>query len=179
MADVGCGVGWSSIGIAKSYPKVRVDGFDLDEPSIENARANAAGSDLDRRVTFHVRDAGDPQLADRYDLVTAFECIHDMSDPVAALRAMRSLAGDAGVVLVVDEKVADRFTADGDDLERMMYGWSVLHCLPVGMADQPSAETGTVMRTDTLRSYAREAGFTDLEVLPINHLFFRFYRMVR
>ncbi len=179
VADVGCGVGWSSIGIAKSYPKVRVDGFDLDEPSIETARANAVSCDLDRRVTFQVRDAGDPQLAGRYDLVTAFECIHDMSDPVAVLRAMRGLAGNDGVVLVVDEKVADRFTADGDDLERMMYGWSVLHCLPVGMADTPSAETGTVMRTDTLRRYAREAGFGDLDILSIDHLFLRFYRMAR
>lgn len=179
VADVGCGVGWSSIGIARSYPKVLVDGFDLDEPSIEIARGNAASSDLDRRVSFQVRDAGDPRLAGQYDLVTAFECIHDMSDPVSALRAMRGLAGETGVVLVVDEKVADRFTADGDDLERMMYGWSVLHCLPVGMADQPSAQTGTVMRTDTLRRYARQAGFQDLEVLPIDHLFYRFYRMVR
>jgi len=78
---------------------------------------------------------------------------------------------------VVDERVGDAFTADGTDLEWMMYGWSVLHCLPVGMAGSPSAGTGTVMRTETLRGYARAAGFAGVEVLPIEHATFRFYRL--
>jgi hypothetical protein len=59
----------------------------------------------------------------------------------------------------------------------MMYGWSILHCLPVGMADQDSAGTGTVMRAGTLRKYAAEAGFSEVEVLPIENFFFRFYRL--
>ncbi|MBL8057780.1 MAG: hypothetical protein JNK29_13845, partial [Anaerolineales bacterium] len=87
------------------------------------------------------------------------------------------LAGRSGAVLVVDERVGDEFTPSGNDVEWMMYGWSVLHCLPAGMADSPSAGTGTVMRMDTLRRYAREAGFQSVEVLPIEHLFFRFYRL--
>lgn len=77
----------------------------------------------------------------------------------------------------MDERVGDRFTAKGNEVEWMMYGWSVLHCLPVGKADAPSAETGTVMRTDTLKQYAAEAGFCDAEVLPIDNFFFRFYRL--
>ena len=77
VADVGCGAGWSSIAIAQSYPKVHVDGFDLDEPSIDLARANTAEAGLSNQVTFNLRDAGDPKLAGRYDLVTAFECIHE------------------------------------------------------------------------------------------------------
>jgi hypothetical protein len=100
-----------------------------------------------------------------------------MSNPAGALRTMRSLAGDTGAVLVVDERVGDTFTAKGNEVEWMMYGWSVLHCLPVGMADHPSAATGTVMRMDTLRRYAQEAGFRDIEVLPIENFFFRFYRL--
>lgn len=94
VADIGCGAGWSSIGIAKAYPKALVDGYDLDEPSIEMARANALASDVADRVAFHVRDASDPSLAGGYDLVAAFECLHDMSDPVGALRTMRQLAGE-------------------------------------------------------------------------------------
>jgi 2-polyprenyl-3-methyl-5-hydroxy-6-metoxy-1,4-benzoquinol methylase len=177
VADIGCGAGWSSIGIAQAYPRVRVDGYDLDAPSIEMARANCSEAGLGHRVSFYTRDASDPTLAGRYDLVTAFECVHDMSDPVGALRTMRNLAGENGVVVVADERVGDSFTEKGDEVEWMMYGWSVLHCLPVGMADQPSAETGTVMRPDTLRGYARQAGFRDIEVLPIDHFFFRFYRL--
>jgi hypothetical protein len=59
-----------------------------------------------------------------------------------------------------------------------MYGWSILHCLPVGMADKPSAETGTVMRPDIMRAYARAAGFRKVEILPIENYFFRFYQLV-
>jgi 2-polyprenyl-3-methyl-5-hydroxy-6-metoxy-1,4-benzoquinol methylase len=178
VADVGCGAGWSSIGIARAYPKARVDGFDLDDPSVELARANAREMDVTDTVTFQVRDVGDPALAGQYDLVTAFECIHDMSQPVAVLGSMRKLTGERGAVLVVDERVGEVFTPTGTDVERMMYGWSVLHCLPVGMSDTPSAETGTVMRPDTLRRYAREAGFRAVDILPIEHYFFNFYRLI-
>ena len=80
-------------------------------------------------------------------------------------------------MLIVDERVGDAFTPQGNDVEWMMYGWSILHCLLVGMADQPSAATGTVMRTDTLRRYALEAGFRGVEILPIDNFFFRFYRL--
>jgi SAM-dependent methyltransferase len=178
IADFGCGVGWSSIGMAQAYANVKVDGYDLDEPSIERARANARETDLDGRVNFQVRDAGDPSLAGRYDLVTAFECIHDMSDPVSALCTMRKLLGENGAAIVMDERVGDTFTPTGNDVEWIMYGWSVLHCLPVGMDDRPSAGTGTVMRAGTMRRYALEAGFRDVEILPIENYFFRFYRLI-
>jgi 2-polyprenyl-3-methyl-5-hydroxy-6-metoxy-1,4-benzoquinol methylase len=177
IADVACGYGWSSIAMARAYPLARVDGLDLDEASIERARRHAEEAGVADRVSFQVRDAGDPELAGRYGLVTVFEAIHDLSRPVEALRAARQLAGDDGTVLVVDEKVADSFTAPGDEVERLMYTYSVLCCLAAGMSEQPSAETGTVMRTDTFRGYAEEAGFSGVEVLPIEHDFFRFYRL--
>ena len=177
VADIGCGAGWSSIGIALAYPDVHVDGYDLDAPSIEMAQAHALQNCLSHRVSFHTRDANDPTLAGQYDLVTAFECIHDMSDPVGALRTMRGLAGENGAVLIVDERVGEQFTGAGDEVEQLMYGWSVLHCLPAGMADRPSKETGTVMRPGQLRAYATEAGFRAVEILPIDNLFFRFYRL--
>ena len=178
IADIGCGVGWSSIGMAKAYPKVRVDGFDLDPASVAEAEQNVAAAGLAERVGIRLRDAADPALAGRYDLVTAFECLHDMSDPVGALRTMRRLAGENGTVLVVDERVAERFDPAAGDVERLMYGFSVFHCLPVGLAERPSAGTGTVMRPETLRRYAREAGFAHVEVLPLENLFFNFYRLI-
>lgn len=177
VADVGMGLGWSSIAIAKAYPTVRVDGFDLDEASVRAARANAEAAGVADRVSFAARDAGDPSLAGRYDFALAVECIHDMANPVAVLRAMRRLVGDGGTLLVVDEKVADRFSPPGDEIERYMYGFSILHCLPVGLVEQPSVATGTVMREATMRRYAEEAGVRTVEVLPIAHDFFRFYRL--
>jgi len=179
VADLGCGSGWSSIAIARAYPKVSVDGLDLDAASVELARRNAEAEGLGDRVRFRQADAGDPELAGRYDLVTAFECIHDMARPVEALRAARGLLADGASLVVADERVAERFDAPGDEVERLMYGFSVLHCLPVGRADHPEpAGTGAVMRPATLERYAREAGFAAVEVLPIENLFWRFYRLV-
>ncbi len=178
VADIGCGTGWSSIAIAQGYPAARVDGFDVDDASIATANATAANLGLQDRVTFEVRDAGDPTLAGSYDFACAFECIHDMANPVATLAAMRRLVGEGGTVLIADERVADVFDATtGDEIERLMYGFSILHCLPVGMADSPSAGTGTVMRADTFRGYAEAAGFRNVEVLPIENIFWRFYRL--
>jgi 2-polyprenyl-3-methyl-5-hydroxy-6-metoxy-1,4-benzoquinol methylase len=177
IADLGCGAGWSSIGMAQCYPAAQVDGFDSDEASVALARTHAAEAGVTDRVRFDVRDAGDPALAGRYDLVIALECVHDMAHPVSALRTMRRLAKADGVVLVVDERVADEFDPEAGGLERLMYGFSVLHCLPVGRAEPHSACTGTVMRTSTLTRYAREAGFHTTEVLPIDHAMFRFYKL--
>jgi SAM-dependent methyltransferase len=177
VADVACGAGWSSIAVARAYPKVTVDGLDLDEASVELARTNLAGTGVEDRVSFQHRDAGDPELAGSYQLVTVFEALHDMSQPIEVLRAVRSLVAEDGAVIVMDERVADSFTAPGDEIERLMYTYSILCCLPVGLSDSPSAGTGTVMRADTVRRYASEAGFTDVEVLPIEHDFFRLYRL--
>ena len=175
VADIGCGMGWSSIGMAAGYPAARVDGFDVDAPSVERARKNADDAGVADRVRFSAVDAGDLPADDGYDLVTAFECIHDLSDPVAVLVAMRRLVRPGGTVLVVDEKVAETFTAPGDDVDRLMYGYSLTCCLPDGLSTRPSAGTGTVMRPATLEQYARQAGFGGLTVLPVEHDFFRFY----
>jgi 2-polyprenyl-3-methyl-5-hydroxy-6-metoxy-1,4-benzoquinol methylase len=175
IADVACGTGWSTIALARAYPKAEVHGLDLDEASIELARANAAAEAME--IPFEVRDAADPRLAGRYDLVTCFEAVHDMARPVESLRGMRSLLADDGVLLIADERVAEAFTAPGDEVERVMYGFSLFHCLAVGLEEQPSAATGTAMRPDTLRQYAERAGFTHFEVLPIENDFWRFYRL--
>ncbi len=177
IADVACGFGWSSIAMGRGYPKVEVTGLDLDGPSIDAARENAKAAEIGDRVTFEVRDAADPVLAGRFDLVTIFEALHDMSHPVEALAAARALLGSGGSVVVVDERVAETFTAPGDEVERFMYGWSVLTCLPGGRTATGSAATGTVMRPSTLRSYATSAGFASVDILPVEHDFFRFYRL--
>ncbi len=175
IADVACGTGWSTIALARAYPQAEVHGLDLDEASIQLARANAAREGMD--IPFEVRDAADPALSGHYDLVTCFEAVHDMARPVESLRGMRSLLAERGVLLIGDERVAEAFTAPGDEVERVMYGFSVFHCLAVGREEQPSAATGTVMRPDTLRKYAEGAGFTRFAVLPIENDFWRFYRL--
>ncbi|MBN2623970.1 MAG: methyltransferase domain-containing protein [Acidimicrobiales bacterium] len=179
VADIGCGAGWSAIGLALAHPTVTIDGFDVDGPSIDMARAAAAEYGVADRVHFHAVDVAslDDDHHGAYDVVFAFECVHDMSDPVSVLATMRRLAGDAGTVVVMDERVGDRFTAPAEPVERLMYGYSLTCCLPDGMAHPPAAGTGTVMRPSTLAGYAREAGFAGIEVLPIENDVFRFYRL--
>jgi 2-polyprenyl-3-methyl-5-hydroxy-6-metoxy-1,4-benzoquinol methylase len=176
VADVACGEGRSSMAIARGYPKVRVDGIDMDEASIEAARRHLAGSGLEERVEFHLRDAADEELAGNYDLVYIHEALHDMSYPVEVLAACRRLL-DGGALIVGDERVSDTFDPPGDEIERFYYGCSILHCLPVGMVGENAAGTGTVMRADTVRDYAEQAGFSHFEILPIENDFYRFYLM--
>jgi protein-L-isoaspartate O-methyltransferase len=177
VADIGCGCGWSSIAIARAFPQVTVHGFDLDEASIADATRNASEAGVADRVHFEVRDAADATEG-AYDLVCCFEALHDMAHPVAALDAMRRMATDGGTVFVVDERAADELTqGDPDPMQRLFYAASVLHCLPVGRSQSESAATGTVMRTATFEGYAADAGYTSVEVLPIDHDMFRFYRL--
>lgn len=178
VADIGCGAGWSSIGIALAYPHVTVDGYDLDEPSVELARRHAAEAGVADRVRFHAADVADVAGGDRagtYGAVVAFECVHDMSDPVAVLAAGRRLAAPGAPVVVMDENVGETFSPDAGPIEQLMYGYSITCCLPDGMSRQPSAATGTVMRPATLDAYARRAGFAGAERLAVGNDFFRFY----
>jgi ubiquinone/menaquinone biosynthesis C-methylase UbiE len=177
VADIACGAGWSSIAIAKGYPKVTVEGFDLDAPSIDAARLNALREGVSDRVHFAVADAAETAFEGRYDLVTVFEALHDMSHPVDALRTVHRLVAKDGAVLVMDERVAEAFELPTTETERFLYQCSVLLCLPNGMAEQPSAATGTVMRAETMQRYAEAAGFSSVTVLPIEHELFRFYRL--
>jgi SAM-dependent methyltransferase len=178
VAEFGCGLGWAAIALAVGYPGLRVDGFDIDPLSVAEARRNAERAGVADRVRFAVADVADPALSGSYDAVFAFEMLHDLAYPVAALRAARRLTGDgAAPVIIVDDRAAEAFTAPADPFQRFFYAASVLHCLPVGRYEEHSAQTGTVMRPDTLRRYAAEAGFATVTVLPIEHDMFRFYRL--
>jgi 2-polyprenyl-3-methyl-5-hydroxy-6-metoxy-1,4-benzoquinol methylase len=175
VADVGCGVGWSTTAIARAFPRAEVIGYDLDEASVGDAREAAAAQGV--AVRFECRDAVSIGDDGPFDLILVLEALHDMSRPREVLAALRGALSPGGSVLVADEKVADHFHAPGDDLERLMYGWSIVHCLPVSMAELPSAAIGTVIREDTVRALARAAGFASVDVLPVDAGFFRLYRL--
>lgn len=176
VADLACGTGWSSIAMAQAYPRITVEGLDLDADAIAAAGSNAARAGLADRVGFAVTDASD--LRGRYDVVTIIEALHDMSRPVDALRTARNMLADGGTVLVVDVRVEEEFTAPAPLRDQYEYGWSVIACLPAAMGDPDTAATGTVMRPATLRRYAIEAGFDEVEILPIKTDYWRFYRCV-
>ena len=174
VLDIGCGVGWSSVCIAKAHPSVEVDGVDLDPGSIDAARRVAESEGVADRVRFELRDAATLAGAG-YDLATMFEMLHDLARPVEALRAAREALNADGVVLVADEPCADAFAGPADEQEQRHYGYSVLHCLPASMTEPGSAATGTLIRPDIVRRYARDAGFSAVEVLPVDSVAFRLY----
>jgi 2-polyprenyl-3-methyl-5-hydroxy-6-metoxy-1,4-benzoquinol methylase len=176
VADIGCGSGWSSIALARAFPTASIDGYDLDTASIDDARRLASAEGCDDRVRFEVRNAADGP-AGVYDLVCCFEALHDMARPVEVLRAIKSTLAPEGAVFIVDQR-AEPFAPDNPDpIQHLLYAASVLHCLPVGRSEEPSAATGTMMQTKTLERYAAEAGVAFVEVLPIENDMFRFYRL--
>ena len=179
IADVGCGQGWSTIGVARAFPSAEVTGLDLDDASIADARRHAVDAGVGDEVRFVAGDASALSRLGPFDLVMVLETLHDLARPVEFLAAARAALAPGGAVLVVDEKVADEFAAPGDETERMMYGWSVLHCLPTQLVEDDSAALGTVLRAADVRRLASEAGFSRADVLDVDDELFRLYRLDR
>ncbi len=177
IADLGSGYGWSTVALAQGYPDAAVVAVDSDEASMVEAAKIAAERGLD--IELVTADA--TELVDHgpFDLITILEALHDMADPVTVLRAAAEALAPGGTVLVADEHVADHFSPDGDELERMMYGWSVVHCLPACRHETPSAAIGTVIRRSTVEALAAEAGFASVTVPEVDAGFFRLYALTR
>jgi len=180
VADLGTGCGWSAIAVQAAWPLARVTGVDTDAASIAEARVNAGRAGVDVRFAQpHDVGTGGADLSGLgpLDVVLVLEALHDMSDPVGVLSAARAALAPGGVVVVADEAVAEAFMAPGDDVERMMYGWSVSHCLPASMAEAGSAALGTALRPVTVATLAAGAGFASCDVVDVDAGFFRIYRL--
>lgn len=180
VLDLGCGHGAAALALARGFPTVEIVGVDVDAEAITAARAAAAVAGLADRVRFVHGDAatvGAEELGDQFDLVALLETLHDLPDPVAVLDAARAVLAPTGVVLVADEKVDEAFAGPADDVERICYALSVLHCLPVTRHGGAVVDAGTVLRPPTVADHARAAGFAAPEVLAIDNAFWRFYRL--
>lgn len=179
ILDAGCGVGWSTVALAEAFPECAVLGVDLDESSIDDARRHAAAAGLSDRVTFVQANVADGRALrrhaeDGFDLVTVFQALHDMGSPDTALTVLRGLLAPGGAVLVGDEHPGDD---RGGPVERLQRAFSALHCVPATWAESERVVNGTVLESGTLSDWARSAGFGDIQILPIEHPFWRFYRL--
>jgi 2-polyprenyl-3-methyl-5-hydroxy-6-metoxy-1,4-benzoquinol methylase len=177
VVDIGTGHGWSAIAVQGEWPAADVIGVDSDRASIDEARANAEQAGSSARF-LHVGDDGaDLATVGPIDVAFIMEALHDMAQPAEVLRQVRQVLSPDGIVVIADEAVAEAFTAPGDDLERMMYGWSITHCLPASRAEQPSAAVGTVIRPATVAAIAHDAGFGSCDIVDVDAGFFRIYRL--
>ena len=177
VLDIACGHGWSALALAAALPHATVDAIDADAASIAAAQMNVARAGLADRVHLHQAPAEFFATPHTFDLITAFQCVHDMAQPVQVLRHLRELLAPGGILLVADLKMADHLEDNLTAQGHSHYNWSVLHCLPQARVDPASAATGCGMGPALLGRYAAQAGFAQCELLPIEHEGWFFYRL--
>lgn len=157
VADVGCGFGHSTVLMAKAFPQSRFHGFDFHGPSVEAARKLAEEAGLGDRVTFEVAAAHDFPGGD-YDLVTFFDCLHDLGDPGAALRRAEEALADDGSCLVVEPNVSAEPSENIHPIGRSFASTSAVLCLPAAMAQDGPHALGNHPGHDALQTIAAEVG---------------------
>jgi 2-polyprenyl-3-methyl-5-hydroxy-6-metoxy-1,4-benzoquinol methylase len=175
--DVGCGTGVVPLTIAKAFPAATVAGIDLDQRSIDIAQGYAREAGLEGRLHFSAQPVEDLPLAPGWDLITTFDVMHDLPDPVGAMKRIRAALADGGTYLMVEPKVADDLETNmGNPFARMFYGISCLHCVPQSLA-QGGLGLGACWGEKRARALAAEAGFTRFERMGIRTAGLVFYSL--
>jgi SAM-dependent methyltransferase len=159
VADVGCGHGASTILMAQAFPASSFAGFDYHGPSIERARAAATAARVDDRVRFAVAPA-DGFPGEGYDLVTMFDCLHDMGDPVGAARHVRASLVSDGAWMLVEPNAGDRVEDNLTPVGRVFYAASTLICTPASLAQEGRAALGAQAGEAALTEVVRAGGFS-------------------
>jgi ubiquinone/menaquinone biosynthesis C-methylase UbiE len=164
IADVGCGLGASTVLLAGAYPASTLVGFDYHDGSIETARKRAADAGVADRVTFRVAsaqtfDAPSPDAAS-YDLVTTFDSLHDMGDPLGAARHIRDMLAADGRWLIVEPAAADTVAGNLNPVGRVYYSFSTLLCVPNALSQPGGYALGAQAGEAAIRQVATDAGFT-------------------
>jgi SAM-dependent methyltransferase len=174
VADVGCGHGASTIIMAQAYPRSRFVGYDSHEASILRARQAADEAGVGDRVSFEVASAdGYPAPLAGYDLIAFFDCLHDLGDPIGAMRHAANTLAEDGSVLLVEPMAGDNIEDNLNPVGRVYSGGSVLVCTPHGMADGGSG-LGTLATDDELRQVAHTGGLSQFRratETPFNRIF--------
>lgn len=172
VADVGCGLGPSTVVLARAYPRSSFSGFDNHAPSIEAAKAAAAKAGVAGHTSFVVASAQDYPGAG-YDLIAFFDCLHDMGDPIGAMRHAASTLAPDGTVLIVEPMAADHLEDSVNPVARFYSAASTLLCMPNALASGEMA-LGNQVPESTLREIVQAAGlsrFRRVAETPFNRVF--------
>jgi SAM-dependent methyltransferase len=173
VADVGCGHAASTVLMAAAYPRSSFLGADYHEGSIAVARRRAEEAGVTANTTFVAVDALD-LAGDGFDLVTMFDCLHDMGDPVGAARRIRASLAPDGVFMLVEPRAGDHVEDNLNPLGRVFYGASALICTPSSLAQPGRAAIGTQAGPARITAVLHEAGFRSVRIAaetPVNHVY--------
>lgn len=161
VADIGCGHGLTTTIMAKAFPNSEFTGLDFHEPSIEAAREHAEESGVSN-VTFETKQAKD--VVGKFDLATIFDCLHDMGDPVGAMKQIRESLNEGGVCMLVEPMAADTLQDNLNPISRLYYNASTMVCVPTSLAQEKGEALGAQAGQAKLRQViVDEAGFKTLE----------------
>ncbi len=160
VADVGCGVGFSTLIMAEAFPNSHFIGYDFHEPSIEQANAHAAAHGLGERVRFEAAPA--KEIGETgFDLITMFDCLHDMGDPRGCARHMRGLLKEDGSWMIVEPIAGDSPAENiGNPVSRLFYNASTMICVPTSLAQEVGEALGAQAGQAKLSAVLRDAGFS-------------------
>ncbi len=173
VADVGCGLGASTILMAKAYPESEFIGFDYHEKSIETAKQRAKEAGVGDRIRFEVAMAKNFP-GKEYDFVTFFDCLHDMGDPAGAASHVRSTLKKDGTWMIVEPFAGDRPEKNFNPIGRAFYGASTLLCTPASLSQEVGLALGAQAGEKRLREVVTSAGFTQFRratQTPFNLIF--------
>jgi SAM-dependent methyltransferase len=159
VADVGCGLGASTILLAEQFPQAQLVGCDYHEESIELARKRAADAGVGERIAFEIASAQDFDGQD-FDLVATFDCLHDMGDPVGAARHIRQSLADDGTWLIVEPIAGDTVADNLNPVGRVYYGFSTFLCVPNALSQSGGYSLGAQAGEKAIGDVVAQAGFT-------------------
>ncbi|HEU5486594.1 MAG TPA: class I SAM-dependent methyltransferase [Microlunatus sp.] len=173
VADVGCGHGASTVLMAQAYGRSRFVGSDYHAASIAVARERAAAAGLESNISFEVASATGI-TGTGFELVTMFDCLHDMGDPAAAARRVREVIADDGTWMVVEPAAGDALEDNLNPIGRAYYGFSTLLCTPASLSQPGAAALGTQAGPARIAEVARDAGFSRFRTAaqtPFNNVY--------
>ncbi|MDH6114091.1 2-polyprenyl-3-methyl-5-hydroxy-6-metoxy-1,4-benzoquinol methylase [Kitasatospora sp. MAP12-15] len=173
VADIGCGYGWSTLLMAEAYPASTFHGFDFHQPSVEAARRNAEQQGMADRVSFEVASAQDFP-GEGYDLITFFDCLHDMGDPGSALEHAREALAADGSCMIVEPNVSADVRENANPIGRAVVSASVAVCLPSALAQHGPQAMGNHAGEGAMRRIADEAGLHHWKLAaesPVNRVY--------
>ena len=159
VADVGCGHGASTILMAQAFPNSQFTGFDYHREGIETAKQRAEEAGVGDRATFDASPAAAYPGRD-YDLVTMFDCLHDMGDPIGAARHVRQSLADDGTWLIVEPFAGDRVEDNLNPVGRAYYSFSTLLCTPASLSQEVGLALGAQAGEARIREVVERGGFT-------------------